>query len=269
MIKIDDRDNCKYASVEYWNDRYKSEKEYDWLGDYNNFKHLIHKHIDNKQAKILMVGCGNSTLSQSMFLDGYQFIMSTDISNVCIKNQQEAFPHLSWEVADITDLKQFKDGQFDAVIEKATLDSLLVEEKSPWTPSEEAKSLIDSAMSEISRVLKSKQGIFLSLSFAQPHVREPYFAKEKYDWSVRNETFGGCFSYYCYVMTRGEPLNDQVYVTTSVGVSKVTINNSDSVNSSNSSSCDEEFMSKIDFSLEDEEQEEPPSENLSKLDLNV
>ncbi len=270
MIKIDDRDNGKYASVEYWNDRYKTEREYDWLGDYNRFKHLINKYVDNKQAKILMVGCGNSTLSQSMFLDGYTNIISTDISEVCIQNQKLALPHLQWEVADITNLHQFKDGQFDAVIEKATLDALLVEEKSPWHPSDEAKSMMDSSLSEISRVLKSKQGIFLSLTFAQPHFREPFYAKEKYGWSVRSETFGSSFSYYCYVMTLGEPLDDQVYVTTSVGISKLMINNNDNEKSSDSvsgSSDDEDFTSRIDFSLEEDDaldQVDPlPMDNLN------
>ena len=67
----------------YRNDRYSKESEYDWLGDYKSFKDLIHKHV-KKQDRILMVGCGNSKLSQQMFEDGFTNILSTDISEVCI-----------------------------------------------------------------------------------------------------------------------------------------------------------------------------------------
>ena len=76
------------------------------------------------------------TLSEQMFKDGYENIISTDISEVCIANQKRAFPHLTWQVADIMHLKDFNDDSFDVVIEKATLDALLVGEKSPWHPSD-------------------------------------------------------------------------------------------------------------------------------------
>ena len=127
--------NEQYASVDYWNERYTNEVEYDWLGDYNIFKELIHRHV-SKSEKILMVGCGNSKLSEQMFKDGYENIVSTDYSEVCIANQKKAFPHLTWQVADLMNLKDFIDESFDVVIEKATLDALLVGEKSPWHPSD-------------------------------------------------------------------------------------------------------------------------------------
>ncbi len=257
MIRIEDRDNYKYASVDYWNERYTKEKEYDWLGDYKQFRHLINKHV-SKDSKILMVGCGNSRLSQDMHLDGYSDVCSTDISEVCIENQKELFPHLSWQVADITNLGQFKNGEFDVVIEKATLDALLVEEKSPWHPSDNAQAVMDASLSEVSRILKPAGGTFLSFTFAQPHFREPFYAKAKYDWSVQTETFGGSFVYFCYVMTRGQPLDeDQVSVTTAVGISKLTINpNCDGSSASDSSSEGEDFTSRIDFSFEEDEEEE-------------
>ena len=177
-ISIEIRENEQYASVDYWNNRYTNESEYDWLGDYEVFKDLIHKHV-KKDEKILMVGCGNSQLSQQMYRDGYENIISTDISQVCIENQMKNFPHLSWQVADITNLHAFGDKSFDVVIEKATLDALLVGEKSPWHPSDEGQDIMDKSLGEISRVLK-KQGRFLSLTFAQPHFRSPFYAQEKF-----------------------------------------------------------------------------------------
>lgn len=239
--------NEQYASVDYWNERYTNEAEYDWLGDYNVFKELIHRHV-SKSERILMVGCGNSQLSEQMFKDGYEKIVSTDISEVCIANQKKGFPHLTWQVADLMNLKDFSDESFDVVIEKATLDALLVGEKSPWHSSDDAQKTIDSCLSEISRVIKSKNGRFLSLTFAQPHFRTPFYSKPKYSWGVEYETFGTGFHYFCYVMTKGRSeLQDQVTVSSAVDISRLTLNANEDYSSSNS---DEEFISRLDLSFE-------------------
>ena len=242
-ISIEIRENEQYASVDYWNNRYTSESEYDWLGDYEVFKDLIHKHVKSSD-KILMVGCGNSQLSQQMYQDGYEQIVSTDISEVCIENQKKTFPHLSWQVADITQLP-FDDKSFDIVIEKATLDALLVGEKSPWHPSDEGQEIMEKSLSEISRVLK-RQGRFLSLTFAQPHFRSPFYAQEKYGWSVDYETFGSGFHYFCFIMTKGRPLQGQVTIASEV--SKLTLNSTETYSSSDEG--EEDFTSRLDLSFE-------------------
>ena len=77
-----------------------------------------------------------------------------------------------------------QDGSFDVVIEKATLDALLVGEKSAWTISDEGSAKIGACLSEVSRVLKSDAGRFLSFTFSPPHLRLPLFAKDCYEWSV-------------------------------------------------------------------------------------
>ena len=135
------RENEKYSSVEYWNDRFSKEKEYDWIGDYEILKDVLGKNL-RKQDRILMVGCGNSKLTQQMYKDGFTNILSTDISEVCIANQKIIHPHLQWEVADLRDMKNLENESFDAVIEKSTFDCLLVKEKSPWHPSEEAEKMM-------------------------------------------------------------------------------------------------------------------------------
>ena len=61
-----DKDKTKYARRDYWDDRYQDEEEYDWLGDYHAIKRLISDFVPDRQDKILMLGCGNSSLSRQV-----------------------------------------------------------------------------------------------------------------------------------------------------------------------------------------------------------
>jgi hypothetical protein len=58
---------------------------------------------------------------------------------------------------------QIKSGRFDVVIEKATLDALLVNEKSAWDISDEGAAKIDACLSEVARVLKSDNGRWVNI----------------------------------------------------------------------------------------------------------
>jgi hypothetical protein len=72
----------------------------------------------------------------------------------------------------------FPDSVFNAVLDKATLDSVLCAEGS----------LIIAAkcLSEISRVLSS-DGVFISISHAGPNSRMSILERPEYGWSVRVE----------------------------------------------------------------------------------
>ena len=71
-----------------------------------------------------MVGCGNSKLSQQMFEAGYKEIVNIDISPAVIEQMAKVSPDMVWEVMDATDMR-YKDGEFDVVIDKGTLDALV------------------------------------------------------------------------------------------------------------------------------------------------
>ena len=55
---------------------------------------------------------------------------------------------MSWLVMDILDLK-FPDKYFDVVIDKGTIDSLMVDQGSPWEPKEEVLLDVRKALSEV------------------------------------------------------------------------------------------------------------------------
>lgn len=58
----------EFADKDYWEKFFKlrGDKAFEWYGEYENLCGLIHQYIKQTE-KILMVGCGNSKLSESMY----------------------------------------------------------------------------------------------------------------------------------------------------------------------------------------------------------
>ena len=56
--------------------------EFDWFKKYADIKQHLAPLIPSKDARILMLGCGNSTLSRDMYDDGYTNILNIDVSLV-------------------------------------------------------------------------------------------------------------------------------------------------------------------------------------------
>ena len=73
---------------------------------------------------------------------------------------------------------------FDVVFEKATLDSLVVDCKSPWDLKDPSYVDLLRALKEVKKVLRLG-GVFISLTFTQPHFRVPLLASQGLGWSVQ------------------------------------------------------------------------------------
>jgi SAM-dependent methyltransferase len=199
--------NESYADKEYWDSRYVAEVEYDWFARYDAFRCNVVKTI-KKSDRILQLGCGNSSLSVDMYHDGFHNIVNIDYSPVVISNMSARYSDLvdmKWLVMDARDMSSFEPSSFDVVLEKGTLDALLVGEKDPWRVSYDAEVTVELILTQISRLLKPNGGRFVSVTFAQPHFRVPlYLLRSNYDWDVSVETFGEGFHYFYYTMTRGQ-----------------------------------------------------------------
>jgi 2-polyprenyl-3-methyl-5-hydroxy-6-metoxy-1,4-benzoquinol methylase len=107
-------------------DRYTREdpasEGYDWFKSYSDpeLSRLLNLHIPLKSSRIIMLGCGNSTLGPEMHADGFERIVNVDYSPVCIKmmkHMHEGKEGMDWVVGDIMDL-QFEEGSFDVAIDK-------------------------------------------------------------------------------------------------------------------------------------------------------
>lgn len=152
-------------------------------------------------------GCGTSALSYELHELGYPDVTSIDFSPACVEAMRSRYAHcpqLRWAVMDMRSLT-FPDASFDVVLEKGTLDVLLVEEADPWHVSPRGAAAMRRVLAEVSRVLRPG-GRFLSITFAQPHFRAPHYAQEAFGWSLRHAACGDAFHYFVYIMCKGQPL---------------------------------------------------------------
>ncbi|XP_065666672.1 EEF1A lysine methyltransferase 4 isoform X2 [Hydra vulgaris] len=203
------KNKLEYEKKDYWDKRFESEITYEWFAGYSSFKHYLKKDIYITD-KILVLGCGNSSLSEELYKDGYQNIINIDYSKIVIDKMSEHYKHcplMSWLVMDIFDLK-FDSLSFDVVIEKGTLDSFMVNQKDPWRISSDLEEKLENILLKISSILKNG-GKFISITFSQPHFRKPLYGKSLLNWSVLCKSFGDSFEYFYYKMVKGEKLSDE------------------------------------------------------------
>ncbi|EKM81644.1 hypothetical protein AGABI1DRAFT_126009 [Agaricus bisporus var. burnettii JB137-S8] len=135
--------NEAYGAKEYWDQRYSQETEnsdFDWFKSYKDLAEILHELIPNRMSRILMLGCGNSKLSEDMWEDGYKHIVNTDYSKVLVENMKqrhgEARPEMEWYEMDVRDLK-FDEESFDVAIDKGTMDAMMTIKGDVWDPPEQ------------------------------------------------------------------------------------------------------------------------------------
>ncbi|KAG6757956.1 hypothetical protein POTOM_038285 [Populus tomentosa] len=120
-----------YGEPWYWDNRYSSESgPFDWYQKYPSLAPLINLYIPRHvHPRILVVGCGNSAFSEEMVSDGYEDVVNIDISTVVIEAMKKKYinhPQLKYIGMDVRDMSEFQSGSFNAVIDKGTLDSILL-----------------------------------------------------------------------------------------------------------------------------------------------
>uniref|UniRef100_A0A7N2RDK6 Methyltransferase domain-containing protein n=1 Tax=Quercus lobata TaxID=97700 RepID=A0A7N2RDK6_QUELO len=163
--------------------------------------------------KVLELGCGNSQLSEELYKDGITEITCIDLSAVAVEKMQKrlalkGYNEIKVLEADMLNLP-FSNECFDVVIEKGTMDVLFVDSGDPWNPRPETVNKVMAMLEDAHRVLKP-DGIFISISFGQPHFRRPLFDSPKFTWSVEWNTFGDAFHYFFYVLKKVSPDKAQV-----------------------------------------------------------
>ncbi|KAF7127056.1 hypothetical protein RHSIM_Rhsim11G0172700 [Rhododendron simsii] len=194
-----------YLDPHYWDQRFAHEEHYEWFKEYSHFRHLIRQHVE-PNSSVLEVGCGNSQLCEELYKDGITEITCIDLSAVAVEKMQKRLQSKGYKEikvleADMLDLP-FGNECFDVVIEKGTMDVLFVDSGDPWNPQAATVSKAMAMLRGVHRVLKP-DGIFISITFGQPHFRRPIFTAPEFTWSVEWNTFGDGFHYFFYILRKG------------------------------------------------------------------
>jgi SAM-dependent methyltransferase len=155
-----------YGDAEYWEKRYTDDPEvFEWYQDPDAVLPTIKKFVDG-EGRLLVVGTGNSDLAPFLNQNGFESVTAIDFVKPCIvksRKRNREIEGIVWKVMDIRKMT-FPDGDFQAVIDKGTLDCVFFA----------GETEVLAAMAEISRVLK-KRGVFISISCAAPDARKAFF----------------------------------------------------------------------------------------------
>lgn len=103
---------------------------------------------------------------------------------------------IQWEKLDVRHMEEnIPDASIDVAFDKGTLDAMI--HGSPWSPPEDTIANTGMYLREVARVLKPS-GIFLYVTYRQPHLIKPLLACEGTNWDIEMEVLGasgGSFGY--------------------------------------------------------------------------
>lgn len=157
----------EFSQVEYWNTFFKKrgKRNFEWYGEYPELCGIFLKYIKVKD-NVLIVGCGNSTVSMCLYDAGYRNITNIDISHIVIRQMRKINaimrPELVYEHMDATQMV-YADSTFNVVLDKGTLDALMPDTK------EGTVSNVNKYFKEITRILRDG-GRYICISLLQEHI---------------------------------------------------------------------------------------------------
>ena len=184
-----------YTQLEYWQARFSREANYEWLAGFAALRAHVRPHLERlrpaAEARVLLVGTGNSPLAEDLEKDGFHCVTATDYSSEVIARMAARCAQLpppvsgiKWAVADMRDLRGIADGSCDAVVDKAAMDAVLADGGDAW-PGQAPPHLMETARAIVeaaARVL-APGGVYLQLTFAQPQFRRQYLSQAPAQWS--------------------------------------------------------------------------------------
>ena len=165
----------QFAEEDYWNKFFKNRKEFEWYAEYNHLKDVFNKYIKFNDS-LLIIGCGNSSLSAELYDYGFKNNISVDISEVVVQqmnqkyNSKDERKGLEFKCMDVFDLK-FDKNSFSVVIDKGTLDAIASDNKSLD---------VNKMFEQMDSVLKPF-GRYLCVSLLESHI-----LKKIIDWFSQN-----------------------------------------------------------------------------------
>jgi len=175
----------EFASRAYWDRFFRtlrrgggvdttggSASSFEWYGCWKDFRDAVMFELQSAREspsfRSLVVGCGNSTMSEDMWTDGMKRVFNVDFSEEVVKEmetraKEKCMDGLEYLVMNMLDLETSWTETFDAVFDKGALDALMAND------SVESHTKGSRMLQEIDRVLKPG-GTYFCVSLAQGFV---------------------------------------------------------------------------------------------------
>ena len=160
-----------YSSLSFWEKRYTNEhlEIFEWYQTYESLREKIIDYI-KPEYKILNVGSGTSKFAEDLFYEGIKNVINIDFSESAVRLLEEHFEEQQIESKcikmNVLDMKDFQEGQFNLVFDKALLDSILC--------GEDALETVKTMLKEIYRVL-ADEGYYIIVSNSDESTRKDLF----------------------------------------------------------------------------------------------
>ena len=157
---------AEFHERQFW-DRFYATRggdAFEWYGCWRDIAELVLA-VAPLAEPLLVLGCGNSTLSEDMCDAGFAAVTSVDYSESVIAEMRAKTAgrsELAWEVMDVTAMR-YGDASWRLVVDKGTLDALYAEE------TDVLGQVADSMFAEIQRVL-APGGKYALVTMAQGYV---------------------------------------------------------------------------------------------------
>ncbi|KAH0222944.1 hypothetical protein KCU86_g422, partial [Aureobasidium melanogenum] len=136
-----------FGDVEYWDNRFTKEEQFDWLADFAVLEPWLKKSIAERSGhdgrpQILHIGCGSSALSIQLrgLVQSPKQIHNVDYSSVVIERNRQrenrllesseaTFEPTSWSTLDLLSASQIlnfgaSETRYDVIIDKSTSDAI-------------------------------------------------------------------------------------------------------------------------------------------------
>lgn len=198
----------EFQLKQYWDKFFtKRSSAFEWYGEYTDLCHVLHKYL-KPSNRLLIAGCGNSKLSESLYDVGFQCIDNIDISEVVIRQMtarnKDKRPKMTFSKMDLLCMS-YKNSSYDCVLDKGTLDAIFS------NTADETVTQVDAMFDEIERVLKTS-GRYICITLAQEHILHKILSRFGSHWLLRvhrvllsNErggSVGGALPVFVFVLTK-------------------------------------------------------------------